>query len=59
MHTAPVDDNGTDLPVVAKTLCPEYKVYFSDKKFQILSTEYTELIPCVLISRKDERIYRD
>ncbi len=34
MHTAPVDDNGTDLPVVAKTLCPEYKVYFSANKIE-------------------------
>ena len=32
MHTQPRDENGTDLPVVAKTICPEYKVYFSDKK---------------------------
>jgi len=32
MHTAPIDDNGTDLPAVAKSLCPEYKIYFSDKK---------------------------
>ena len=34
MHTAPVDENGTDLPVVAKTLCPEYKVYFSANKIE-------------------------
>ena len=32
MHTAPIDNNGTDLPEVARTLCPEYKIYFSDKK---------------------------
>ena len=32
MHTQPVDDNGTDLPEVAKTLCPNYKVYFSANK---------------------------
>jgi glycosyltransferase involved in cell wall biosynthesis len=32
MHTAPIDENGTDLPAVAKSLCPEYKIYFSDKK---------------------------
>ena len=32
MHTQPADENGTDLPVVASTICPEYKVYFSDKK---------------------------
>ena len=32
MHTQPRDENGTDLPVVANTLAPDYKVYFSDKK---------------------------
>ena len=32
MHTQPRDENGTDLPVVASTICPEYKVYFSDRK---------------------------
>ena len=32
MHTQPVDDNGTNLPEVARVICPEYKVYFSDKK---------------------------
>ena len=34
MHTQPVDDNGTDLPAVAKNLAPNYKVYFSDKKLE-------------------------
>jgi glycosyltransferase involved in cell wall biosynthesis len=34
MHTQPRDENGTDLPVVASTICPEYKVYFSDKKLE-------------------------
>jgi glycosyltransferase involved in cell wall biosynthesis len=34
MHTQPVDENGTDLPVVAETVCPEYKVYFSDRKLE-------------------------
>ena len=32
MHTQPRDENGTDLPVVANTLAPDYKVYFSDRK---------------------------
>ena len=32
MHTQPRDENGTDLPVVATTLAPDYKVYFSDRK---------------------------
>ena len=34
MHTQPRDENGTDLPVVAKTLAPECKVYFSDRKLE-------------------------
>ena len=28
MHTAPVDDNGTDLPAVAAEICPEYNIKF-------------------------------
>jgi len=34
MHTQPLDENGTDLPVVAKTLAPDCKVYFSDRKLE-------------------------
>ena len=34
MHTQPVDENGTDLPEVARAVCPDYKVYFSDKKLE-------------------------
>jgi len=34
MHTHPTDENGTDLPAVVNSLCPEYKVYFSDKKIE-------------------------
>jgi glycosyltransferase involved in cell wall biosynthesis len=34
MHTQPVDENGTDLPAVVRAICPEYKVYFSDKKLE-------------------------
>ena len=34
MHTQAVDDNGTDLRVVANNICPEYKVYFSGKKLE-------------------------
>jgi len=34
MHTQPRDENGTDLPVVANTLVPDYKVYFSDRKVE-------------------------
>ena len=32
MHTQSVDENGTDLRAVWKTLCPEYKVLFSEQK---------------------------
>jgi len=32
LHTTPVDENGTHLPNVVKAICPDYKVYFSDKK---------------------------
>ena len=32
MHTAPVDDNGTDLPAVVNELCPDYDVIFSTQK---------------------------
>jgi glycosyltransferase involved in cell wall biosynthesis len=34
MHTQPVDDNGTDLPAVVRAICPERKVYFSDRKLE-------------------------
>ena len=34
MHTQPVDENGTHLPNVVKAICPDYKVYFSDKKLE-------------------------
>jgi glycosyltransferase involved in cell wall biosynthesis len=32
MHTSPIDQNGTDLPVVVKEVCPNYDVYFSAEK---------------------------
>jgi len=32
MHTQAVDENGTHLPNVVKAICPEYKVYFSERK---------------------------
>lgn len=31
MHTQPVDENGTDLFAVKDAICPDYKVFFSDK----------------------------
>jgi glycosyltransferase involved in cell wall biosynthesis len=32
-HTAPVDENGTDLPAVCKAIIPNYNVLFPDTKF--------------------------
>jgi len=32
MHTAPVDENGTDLPAVIRDVTPDIKVIFSDSK---------------------------
>jgi len=34
MHTAPVDDNGTDLPAVIRDVTPDIKVIFSDTKVE-------------------------
>ena len=34
MHTAPVDDNGTDLNAVKDTLCPDYDVKFTNIKLE-------------------------
>jgi glycosyltransferase involved in cell wall biosynthesis len=34
MHTAPVDDNGTDLPAVIRDVAPEVKVIFSNNKVE-------------------------
>jgi glycosyltransferase involved in cell wall biosynthesis len=31
MHTQPVDENGTDLFAVKDAICPDYKIFFSDK----------------------------
>jgi len=32
MHTQPVDQNGTDLPEVVRSLCPDYDILFSHQK---------------------------
>ena len=34
MHTAPIDNNGTDLPEVVNQICPDYDVIFSHKKLE-------------------------
>lgn len=35
MHTAPIDDNGTDLYAVAREVCPDYSITFSDGKMDV------------------------
>ena len=34
MHTQPIDENGTDLPALIKAMCPELKIYFSERKLE-------------------------
>ncbi len=34
MHTAPKDDNGTDLPAVVREICPDYDVIFSHQRLE-------------------------
>jgi hypothetical protein len=34
MHTQPRDENGTDLPEVVRSCCPDYDVIFSHKKLE-------------------------
>ena len=34
MHTQPKDQNGTDLPAVVESCCPDYDVIFSHKKLE-------------------------
>ena len=34
MHTQPIDENGTDLPEVVASLCPDYDVQFSHGKLE-------------------------
>jgi len=50
MHTQPRDENGTDLPVVANTIAPEYKVYFSDRKLEPFQLNYLYNIADVTIN---------
>ena len=40
MHTQPRDENGTDLPAVAKEMCPDYDVLFSHKKLNNIELNY-------------------
>jgi glycosyltransferase involved in cell wall biosynthesis len=50
MHTQPRDENGTDLPAVASTICPEYNVYFSDQKLEPKQLNYLYSIADVTIN---------
>tara|TARA_Y100000356_G_scaffold77433_1_gene63998 strand:- start:1417 stop:2802 length:1386 start_codon:yes stop_codon:yes gene_type:complete len=50
MHTQPRDQNGTDLPVVAKTIAPDYKVYFSENKLSVVQLNYLYNIADVTIN---------
>ncbi len=40
MHTQPIDQNGTDLPVVVKEICPDYDVIFSHQKLDDKELNY-------------------
>lgn len=40
LHTDRVDQNGTDLPAVKKALCPDYRVVFTDGKFDTRYLNY-------------------
>ena len=40
MHTAPIDEHGTDLPAVVDELCPDYNVLFSTQKLTPIQMNY-------------------
>ena len=49
MHTTPIDTNGTDLPTVAKTICPDYQIKFLDLKLeQEKLNELYNLVDCTI-----------
>jgi glycosyltransferase involved in cell wall biosynthesis len=50
LHTQPIDENGTHLPNVVKDLCPDYKVYFSDRKLDISQLNHLYNIADVTIN---------
>lgn len=35
MHTAMRDQNGTDIPEIAKVICPDYKIIFNEEKLPV------------------------
>ena len=49
MHTAAVDENGTDLPAVIDALCPDYEVRFTGVKLeQDKLNEIYNLVDCTI-----------
>lgn len=49
MHTAAVDENGTDLPAVIDALCPDYEVRFTGVKLeQDKLNEVYNLVDCTI-----------
>jgi len=40
LHCDRVDQNGTDLPAVRRALCPDYRIHFTDKKFNTQELNY-------------------
>ena len=50
MHTAPVDNNGTDLPTVVEEICPMYDVIFSHQRLDDKHMNYMYNIADVQIN---------
>jgi hypothetical protein len=50
LHTQPVDENGTHLPNVVEALCPDYNVYFSDRKLDVTQLNHLYNIADVTIN---------
>lgn len=49
MHTAAVDENGTDLPAVIEALCPDYDVKFTGLKLeQDVLNEFYNAVDCTI-----------
>ncbi len=49
MHTNPVDENGTDLPAVVESLCPNYDVKFTNLKLeQDRLNEFYNIVDCTI-----------
>jgi glycosyltransferase involved in cell wall biosynthesis len=49
MHTAPIDENGTDLIAVKNTLCPDYDVRFTNIKMeQDKLNEFYNVVDCTI-----------